>query len=118
MTPTTIALLTLASMLPEHETPLPPLALANGLPSYASASRLNRIAYEYWRSFNSEGRQEDRDRATNVYMIWSHAEAAVDTRNSADNRRRALRNLISLCGWRAVVTGQLPVPIKWRNNGP
>lgn len=108
----TLGLLCLASMLPEQETPLPPLSLANGLPSKETAIRLRDMAHDHWQLIgsNTERTHEELTAATDLYVIWQHVRSAADPSYTERERRISLRSLIERVGIRAVVTGQIPAP--------
>lgn len=107
---------------------LPPLAVANSLPSHQhcretherlarQVCELRRWSNELWvhqdlpgyavASWNIWGRAES---IAEQGRVWGLACEATDWLATPGARRRALQRLIDSLGWRAVMTGQIPYP--------
>ncbi len=95
---------------------LPPLEIACGVPSHARCVEAAALA-------TANLAAEERAGAGLAWMpssyfvafrskeAWGYAAAATTTARSGRERREALRDLIELVGWRAVLTGTLPPPV-------
>lgn len=99
---------------------LPPVEVADGLPSHERCLEAMELANANYRSVlarhgmtgeESWGQCSAADNAFTACVVWENATQATDPRASEVNRRHALRRLIHEAGWRAVLTGELPPPI-------
>ncbi len=109
MSPLCVGLLALASILPEHETPLPPLSVANGLPRhevalslYQSASDHLQWAEQWFGRYEWDGCHRHVSEAYNWREVCRWVAEAADPGRDEWSRRRALACLVEQCGWRAV----------------
>lgn len=105
---------------------LPPLELAGGLPSHKACVEALALNDRAGLHVAAGMEREDLDETGRENMAavrwhlyerwaeWSAALRATDPKAHPLARRLALRELVSLVGWRAVITGQLqpPVPLE------
>lgn len=104
-----VALLALPMLARADDCPNPPLWVAKCLPSKERCEQaLQEICR--WLAFCPEN-----ERLAHNYWTWERALWAVDPEWSAEERRRALRELVDWHGWRMVLSGELPdpVPLEW-----
>lgn len=125
MSPLTAGLFALACLLPEHETPPPPLSVANGLPRHAVALALYQAASahlqwaeQWWGRYEWDGCHRHVAEAYDWCEAWRDVAEATDPDGSEWHRRRALARLVERWGWRAVLTSEFPTPELLRGEPP
>lgn len=101
---------------------LPPLTLTGGLPSHEQCERNCQLARAVY-DMEDEAEKPLRaaiggwfgGRAMAQWArleVWNRARTATNDSLPWAERRLALRELVDLVGWRAVVTGELPPPLE------
>ena len=85
---------------------LPPLEIVRGWPSWERIVEAREAARDNYSECQTTA-------AWDAVEVWGQVWRAANTMYGDQYRREALRDLIDLVGWRAVLSGNFPPPILW-----